>query len=149
MTFKEQIVARYQLVLRDRLELFQDMLTNMSSNLGNDAKSSAGDKHETGLAMMHLEQEKLNAKLTDLINHKKLVQKLPENEVTTKIGLGSLVKTDKALFYVSIAFLAFKVQNQMVMFISSSAPLMQVLLNKEVGTEVVFNNISYKILEIL
>ena len=135
--------------LTNQIETLQNQIADLTIDAQNDAKSSAGDKHETGLAMMHLEQEKLNAKLTDLINHKKLVQKLPENEVTTKIGLGSLVKTDKAMFYVSIAFLAFKVQNQMVMFISSSAPLMQVLLNKEVGTEVVFNNISYKILEIL
>ena len=135
--------------LTKQIETLQNQIADLTLDAQNDAKSSAGDKHETGLAMMHLEQEKLNAKLTDLINHKKLVQKLPENEVTTKIGLGSLVKTDKAMFYVSIAFLAFKVQNQMVMFISSSAPLMQVLLNKEVGTEVVFNNISYKILEIL
>jgi len=135
--------------LTNQIETLQNQIADLTIDAQNDAKSSAGDKHETGLAMMHLEQEKLNAKLTDLINHKTLVQKLPENEVTTKIGLGSLVKTDKALFYVSIAFLAFKVKNQMVMFISSPAPLMQVLLNKEVGNEVVFNNISYKILEIL
>ena len=135
--------------LTKQIETLQNQIADLTLDAQNDAKSSAGDKHETGLAMMHLEQEKLNAKLTDLINHKTLVQKLPENEVTTKIGLGSLVKTDKALFYVSIAFLAFKVKNQMVMFISSPAPLMQVLLNKEVGNEVVFNNISYKILEIL
>ena len=135
--------------LTNQIETLQNQIADLTIDAQNDAKSSAGDKHETGLAMMHLEQEKLNAKLTDLINHKTLVQKLPENEVTTKIGLGSLVKTDKALFYVSIAFLAFKVKNQMVMFISSPAPLMQVLLNKEVCNEVVFNNISYKILEIL
>jgi hypothetical protein len=29
----------------------------------NDAKGSAGDKHETALSMMHIEQEKLNYKL--------------------------------------------------------------------------------------
>jgi hypothetical protein len=33
----------------------------------NDAKGSAGDKHETALSMMmHIEQEKLNYKLREL-----------------------------------------------------------------------------------
>jgi hypothetical protein len=31
----------------------------------NDAKGSAGDKHETALSMMHIEQEKLNYKLRE------------------------------------------------------------------------------------
>lgn len=135
--------------LTQQIESIQKQIADLAIDAQNDAKSSAGDKHETGLAMMHLEQEKLNAKLNELLQNKNTVLKLPATDTTTKVGLGTLVKTDKAIFYVSIAFMAFKVQNQLVMFISPSAPLMQVLINKEVEAEVEFNNISYKILEIL
>lgn len=135
--------------LTQQIASIQKQIADLAIDAQNDAKSSAGDKHETGLAMMHLEQEKLNAKLNELLQNKNTVLKLPATDTKTKVGLGTLVKTDKAIFYVSIAFRAFKVQNQLVMFISPSAPLMQVLINKEVEAEVEFNNISYKILEIL
>lgn len=49
--------------LNNQIEAIQNQILSLSEDAQNDAKSSAGDKHETGLAMMHLEQEKLNAKL--------------------------------------------------------------------------------------
>jgi hypothetical protein len=61
MTFKQKkkIYQYYQLV-QDRIDIFRDMIAAFEDSK-NDAKGSAGDKHETALSMMHLEQEKLNA----------------------------------------------------------------------------------------
>jgi hypothetical protein len=42
--------------------MFRDMIA-LTEDSKNDAKGSAGDKHETALSMMHIEQEKLNYKL--------------------------------------------------------------------------------------
>jgi hypothetical protein len=39
------------------------MIAALTEDSKNDAKGSAGDKHETALSMMHIEQEKLNYKL--------------------------------------------------------------------------------------
>ena len=55
---KQQILIRYKEMLQDRIDVFQDMISGLTIDAQNDAKGSAGDKHETALSMMHLEQEK-------------------------------------------------------------------------------------------
>ena len=135
--------------LSNQIQVIENQINNLSSDAQNDAKSSAGDKHETSLAMMHLEQEKLNAKLSELINTLQQAQKLPEEKQVNKTTVGSIVKTDKATFYVSVAIPALKVQNQTVVCISPLAPLMQILQNSKEGDELVFNKISYQIQQIL
>ena len=63
MSFKQKIVQHHLVLLQDKIDVFRDMITNLTIDAQNDAKGSAGDKHETALSMMHLEQEKLNYKL--------------------------------------------------------------------------------------
>ena len=66
MISKKQILEHYQLLLQDKIDVFRDLISNLTIDSQNDAKGSAGDKHETALAMMHLEQEKLNYKLKEI-----------------------------------------------------------------------------------
>jgi len=134
--------------LNNQIEVLQNQISSLSEGAQNDAKSSAGDKHETGLAMMHLEQEKLNAKLIEFLDMQQIALKLSENKAVEKVVLGSIVKTNKAVFYLSVPIQPVNYKNMQVFCVSIHAPLIQSLLNKEVGGEVTFNNISHKILEI-
>lgn len=134
--------------LNNQIEAIQNQISSLSEDAQNDAKSSAGDKHETGLAMMHLEQEKLNAKLTEFLEMQQIALKLSEIKIVNKVVLGSIVKTNKAVFYVSVPIQSVNYKNTQVFCVSIHAPLIQSLLNKEVGAEVTCNNISHKILEI-
>ena len=65
MTFKERIHLKYRQLVQDKIDVYRDMIANLADDAQNDAKSSAGDKHETALSMMHLEQEKLVQKLRE------------------------------------------------------------------------------------
>ena len=65
MTFKQKIHQYYTRQVQDKIDVFRDMIAALTEDSKNDAKGSAGDKHETALSMMHLEQEKLNYKLKD------------------------------------------------------------------------------------
>lgn len=57
MTFKQKIHQYYQQLVQDREDAFRDMIVALTEDSKNDAKGSAGDKHETALSMMHIEQE--------------------------------------------------------------------------------------------
>ncbi len=135
-------------VLNNQIEAIQKQISSLSEDAQNDAKSSAGDKHETGLAMMHLEQEKLNAKLIELLDMQQIALKLSENKTIEKVVLGSIVKTNKAVFYLSVPMQPVNYKNTQVFCVSVHAPLIQHLLNRVIGHQVTFNNIPYKILEI-
>lgn len=135
--------------LSSQIESLRRQILFLTEDALNDAKSSSGDKHETGLAMMHLEQEKLNAKLRDILEMQSVALKLPEEKTVEKVVLGSIVKTDRALFYVSVAMPGIVYEGTPIICVSPSAPLIKAFWNREIGAEIVFNNISYKILEIL
>jgi acetone carboxylase gamma subunit len=56
MTFKQKIYQYYLQLVQDRID-FRDMIVALTEDSKNDAKGSAGDKHETALSMMHLSRK--------------------------------------------------------------------------------------------
>jgi len=134
--------------LQEQISNIKEQINSLTTDAQNDAKSSAGDKHETGLAMMHLEQEKLNNKLGQLIQLEQTAKQLPEEKTLNKVVLGSVVKTNHALFYISVPLQSFVYQNETIICVSVQAPLIQKILNKEIHSEIDFNNLTYEIIEI-
>jgi hypothetical protein len=66
----------------------------------NDAKGSAGDKHETALSMMHIEQEKLNYKLKWL--QKAILDKIDPLKLRNHSG-GKFSKSKRNILIPSLA----------------------------------------------
>ena len=56
--------------LIEKRAYFQALIDGIVAEMSDNAKSSAGDKHETALSMMHIEQEKISFKLKEVIEQK-------------------------------------------------------------------------------
>ena len=121
------------------------MISDLAQDAQNDAKGSAGDKHETALSMMHLEQEKLNQKLTEIIEQKNVVDKIDADAIHTKVALGNLVQTNDMLFYISAALPKIQLENKTIIAVSPQSPLGSQLMGKSVGDEVVINTNHFQI----
>lgn len=121
------------------------MITDLAQDAQNDAKGSAGDKHETALSMMHLEQEKLNQKLAEIIEQKNVVDKIDADAIHTKVALGSLVQTNEMLFYISAALPKIQLENKTIIAVSPQSPLGSQLMGKSLGDEVVINSNRFQI----
>jgi transcription elongation GreA/GreB family factor len=145
MTLKEQIVVKYKELVQDRIDAFQDMITNLSIDAQNDAKGSAGDKHETALSMMHLEQEKLNAKLKEFIEQKMILDKIDATKNHQIVGLGSLVKTNGMYLFVSAALPKITIEDKTIFALSSQSPLGSKLLGNSIGFSTEINGKNYVI----
>ncbi|HOD10716.1 MAG TPA: hypothetical protein PKH91_08215, partial [Flavobacterium sp.] len=100
---KQQILQQYKQLVQDRIDVFQDMISGLTIDAQNDAKGSAGDKHETALSMMHLEQEKLNHKLKEVLDQKNILDRIDVSSTHQKVALGSLVQTNGMLLFISTA----------------------------------------------
>ena len=148
MTLKQTIHQKYLQIIQDKIDVFQDMIEGLTQDSLNDAKGSAGDKHETGLSMMHLEQEKLSSKLREAIEYKSILEKIDPAQNHIKIGLGSLVKTNKLTVFVSCALPKLVVDGQTVFGISPQSPLGIQLMGNVPNTKFSLNNVEYQILEI-
>jgi len=125
------------------------MITGLTEDAQNDAKGSAGDKHETGLAMMHLEQEKLNQKLSELLESRKKFTKIDYSLPAAQVVLGSLIQTPKAFFLMSVALPKIDVTGSPVFALSPQSPLGALLMGKQVDDSITFNGATYVITAIL
>ncbi len=124
------------------------MISGLTEDSLNDAKGSAGDKHETALSMMHLEQEKLTNKLKEAIEHKVILDKIDASLINNKAVMGSLVKTNNLTVFISAALPKMSLDGQNIFGISPQSPLGVQLLGNETGHTFQLNNVQYQILSI-
>ena len=148
MTFKQKTYNHYLEYVNDRIQNYRAMILDLSEDAQNDAKGSAGDKHETALAMMHLEQEKLTQKLKEVLEQKSVLESIDVSKANKLIALGSLVQTNTFLFFISTALPKVTIDDKEVIALSPYAPLGKMMLGKEVNQEFEFNGMKYKILSI-
>lgn len=145
MTFKQKILNFYQQLINDRVDAFQDMILELTEDSKNDAKGSAGDKHETALSMMHIEQEKLNNKLSEILLQKNILDKIDVHSSHKKIALGSLIQTNGMLLFMSTALPKIVIDEKTIIAVSPQSPLGSKLLGNEVGFEFEINGSQYLI----
>jgi hypothetical protein len=145
MTFKQKIYQQYHQLVQDRIDVFKDMIVALTEDSKNDAKGSAGDKHETALSMMHLEQEKLNMKLKEVLTQKAVLDKIDAAIVAEAIILGSLVKANGIYLYLSLALPKINVDGVNVIALSPQSPLGNKLMGNKVGFTFEINTTKYVI----
>ncbi len=143
MNLKQKIHSQYLQLVQDKIDVFQDMISALTEDSKNDAKGSAGDKHETALSMMHIEQEKLTNKLKEAIEQKAVLDKIDSNQITTKVALGSLVKTNTLTVYISTALPKINIENQNIFAISPQSPLGSQLMGNQIGHTFEVNNSKF------
>jgi hypothetical protein len=145
MTFKQKVLHHHIVMLQDKIDVYRDMISGLTEDAQNDAKGSAGDKHETALSMMHLEQEKLSAKLQEAIHLKEILAKIDGTVESKKIIMGSLVKANGLHLFVSAALPKSTIDGISVLTLSPQSPLGSQLIGKEVGAVVEVNGSKFLI----
>ena len=140
---KQKILQQHQLLLQDKIDVFRDMISSLTEDSKNDAKGSAGDKHETALSMMHIEQEKLNHKLKEIFYQKAILDKIDASANHTKIALGSLVQTNGMLLFISAALPKITIDDKIIISVSPQSPLGSKLVGNQVGFEFEINTTKY------
>ena len=149
MTFKQNIHQHYLQLVQDRIDVFRDMIVALTEDSKNDAKGSAGDKHETALSMMHIEQEKLNRKLREVLEQKTVLDKIDSTTMAKTIIVGSLVKANGIYLYLSVALPKINVDGINIIALSPQSPLGNKLIGMQVNHAFEINTTQYVIQEIL
>lgn len=147
--FKQRIYESCLLVLQEKAAACNLLLKELAAGIENDAKSAAGDKHETSRAMMQQEQEKIGWQLKELNAQIEILNYIDINAQTLKAHTGSLIKTDKGYLFLSVAIGRITIDNEHVIVLSPQSPLGIQLLGKTIGNDVEVNTNKYRILEIL
>jgi len=110
-----------------------------------DTKSSAGDKYETGRAMMQQETDRNLQQLNETNKLKVALNLVNPDAISDKVETGSLVITDKGNFYIAISAGSLTVDNEAYFAVSPASPIGLMLKGKKIGQEIVLNGKPYHI----
>lgn len=145
---KQKLYQICEKEIDDKIAMIEKNIASIIESRNNETKSSAGDKYETGRAMMQIEEDKNKSQLIQLKNTKNELLQIKNKENTEEINAGSLVKTNKGIFYISIGLGKVKIDDVLYYCISNTSPIALILRGKRVGDEAVFNNRNYNILDV-
>ncbi|MEY4874957.1 MAG: hypothetical protein RL708_106 [Bacteroidota bacterium] len=159
MNFKQKIYSHFLQLATEKVTLLQTRLNDLKESGANETKSTAGDKHETALAMVQIEQANIREQLKEALAQKTILEKISPAispsllervgvRLSNKIINGSLVKTNNGYFFVSVALGKVTIESVAVIALSPQSPLGLKLIGLKVGEEAEINGNKYLVEEI-
>lgn len=149
MTLKEKLLKQCEVFLNERLETIEHIIRDIQNSLQSETKSSAGDKHETGRAMLQLEREKAGQQLAEVQKQKEILKRINPASKSQNIALGSIVYTTNANYFIGISAGEIVIDDDKFYAISPATPIAQLLLSKSKGDQVNFRDSNFSISNIL
>ncbi|WP_299577148.1 hypothetical protein [uncultured Sunxiuqinia sp.] len=143
MTFntelKEQLLKQLNDLLDERIGASLKAIESAKEARDNDTKSSAGDKYETGRAMMQMELDKHQAQLSKNRALKNELSKINPSVAMQEAAFGSLLVCNQGHYLLSVAMGKIRIGQTDVYCLSMLSPLGQALRGKKAGDELDFN----------
>jgi transcription elongation GreA/GreB family factor len=146
---KQDLYTLCVLFVENRFSIIQKTINEIQESLTSETKSSAGDKHETGRAMLQLEREKAGNQLSEIQKIKEQLSKINISNTSKYIGLGSIVYTNQSNYFIAVSAGELKVENQLFYAISPNTPIGKLLMGKTVGDVVIFREQKFSITNVL
>ena len=145
---RTSVLAALEAHLLQSLERAQSQVASLQESLTTESKSTAGNKHETGRAMIQqaLEQAVLaqNRASEHLVGFRKITAGSPSQVVAP----GSLVYTTKGWFFIGMALGKVPVAERHVFGVSLASPVGQALKGAAAGDLVPFQAEKIEVLEV-
>ncbi|OIQ41370.1 MAG: 3-oxoacyl-ACP synthase [Bacteroidetes bacterium MedPE-SWsnd-G1] len=149
MEVKNLLFEACQEFVQSKLNTIEQTIQSNKNALHSETKSSAGDKHETGRAMLQLEMEKAGQQLVEVQKMQEQLSKIELDSDHNNVHLGSLVYTSSGTFFIAISKGQIKIGNEIYFAISSQSPIGKLLMGKSENEEIEFRGQRTKILNIV
>jgi len=148
MNLKQKLYQYCEVFIEKRFLTIKRTIEDFQKSLQSETKSSAGDKHETGRAMLQLEREKAGQQLAEINKIKLVLSKINLGKKSNTVTPGSLVYTNHSNYFIAISAGELMLDNESFYAISASTPIGKLLIGKTVGDYFSFNGNSIEIKKI-
>lgn len=145
---KNELLLHCKTHLVTRRKAVQQIFDNVAISLQEETKSSAGDKHETGRAMLQLERENAGKQLAEIEKLETIFNRIAPEVSKGPVHLGSVVETNGVSYFISVPVGAIVIKDQTYYGIGIASPIGQLLMGKTEGEEVRFRESVIKITSI-
>jgi len=127
---KRILLEQSEEYIDDRVGLVQKMVNDAQEGANNETKSSAGDKFETGRAMMQLEKDKHSKQLSEALKVQMILSRIDPEKVCDRVEFGSVVVTDMGSYFIAISAGRIKVEGKSYYVISPQVDINTTLRKK-------------------
>lgn len=140
MAIKITIYQELQKLIDKRVQNATKAMQAAELSKNNQTKSSAGDKFETGRAMMQAEEDRSKLQLLNALALQRELAQVPYQFPFDTVSLGSLVYTTQGNYFISIGLGKVVFEGITYFAISLAAPIGELLLGKKVGEAISFRD---------
>lgn len=140
MNIKQQLLQACIADIEKQIQHEKQAIERAKEAANAETKSSAGDKYETGRAMMQMEQEKFTLKLAESLKLRDRIGRINTSIHHNEVQTGALVTTSLEIFFIAINIDEIEIDGQEYLPISIGSPLGRALQGKRAGDTVAFRN---------
>lgn len=149
MQIKKELHQLSLSTIEDKIASLQLAIKSIEESRNNETKSSAGDKYETGRAMLHMEEEKSRTQLVKTQELKLLLSEINPETSFDEVALGCLVVCTQGKYFISVPIGKLVLHDETYYCISMASPIGLKLRGKKVGEEISMGDKKIKILNII
>ena len=148
-SLKAALFERCQTYVQQRIDTARQAMEAAQEAANSEEKSSAGDKYETGRAMAQLERDRNAQLLAEAMKLSQELGRLNINKTYDTVQPGSLVSTNRGLFFISISAGKLSLDGKDYFAISPASPIATLLASRKAGDVVTFNKQPYQLLQVV
>ncbi len=131
-----------------RKQQIENNIARIEDSLKTEGKSTAGDKHHTGRAMLQLDRENVGKQLLEIEKQEATLAKIDIQRKTSPIALGNYIMTTWGAFFMGISAGPVIINETKIYCISPESPIGRLLLGKTAGDQFEFQGQEVTILEV-
>jgi len=148
LEIKKRIVIKLTSLLDEQIATATKAAKSAEESKSNETKSSAGDKFETGRAMMQKEQEMNESFLQQKKTLKAKLHQIDLQKKYAAVQFGALVGTNKGKYFISIGLGKLNVENEKYFIVSPDAPIAKLMMGLQLNDSFEMNGVEQMVLSI-
>ena len=137
---KSELLEIIHQKISEKIQKLEQLIAETRAS-NNDTKSSMGDKYETSREMLQQEINNLQIQLNEHLKSQQILKNINPNPHKI-VTLGSLVETEKGMFFIAISLGELSFNQEKIFVISAESPLAKAMNGKKTGESFVVNNLS-------
>jgi len=145
---KENLLFQCSKLIEARHHKILQVIKDIENSLKEESKSTSGDKHHTGRAMLHIDRENAGNQLREIDMVCELLNKVPSNLISENVKLGSLSYTSNGIYFISISAGILQHKSTTYYCVAPNSPIGLLLLGKRKNETFQFNSNTIEILKV-
>ncbi|QAA82255.1 3-oxoacyl-ACP synthase [Aequorivita sp. H23M31] len=145
---KTELLNHCQRQVDTRYSKIKQTISDIEESLLEESKSSSGDKHETGRAMLQIDRENAGKQLMEIEKIIQILKRIDVQASADYVRLGSLVYTEKFNYFISLSIGNVNIDGLDYLCVALNSPIGLLLSGKRKDDGFVFNGHNYTIKEV-